>query len=131
MQSMDKLQKYRGHLYNWYNTHPFEPLPPITVSSVDSGNLVASLYTLRAGAIEQLQRPVLSNEIFRGLETHWKLLQLQKDVPQEISKLRLPAASATVYDWCAWASETESLGGFAQAPAYSEPSPDELAWWLN
>jgi hypothetical protein len=131
LQSMDRLQKYRGHLYNWYNTHTFEPLPPITVSSVDSGNLVASLYTLRTGATEQLQRPVLSVELFRGIETHWKLLQLQKDALQEISRIKPPSASASVYEWCAWIFETEQLAVFVQAPAYSEPSPDEEAWCLN
>jgi hypothetical protein len=129
--AMQKLEKFRGHLYNWYNTQTFEPLLPITVSSVDSGNLVASLYTLRAGAAELLRRPVLSVELFRGLETHWQLLRLQKDVPAEIAKRQLPGASADVYDWCAWIMETEQLAAFAELPAYTDPSPDERGWWLR
>jgi cyclic beta-1,2-glucan synthetase len=131
LQSMDRLQKHRGHLYNWYNTHTFEPLLPITVSSVDSGNLVASLYTLRMGASELLTKPVLSPELFRGLETHWQLLRLQNGVPQELVDRKLPSHSAEVQEWCNWTFETEKLAAFEKIAPYTEPSPDELAWWLS
>jgi cyclic beta-1,2-glucan synthetase len=131
LNAMERLQKHRGHLYNWYNTHTFEPLLPITVSSVDSGNLVASIYTLRTGAAELLHRPVLSKALFRGLETHWQLLRLQKDAASEIANRPLPSASASVYDWCAWVLETEQILELQNIPPYSEPSPDEHAWWLN
>jgi len=41
------------HLYNWYDTQTLQPLDGTSfISSVDSGNLVASLYTLHAGALE-------------------------------------------------------------------------------
>jgi cyclic beta-1,2-glucan synthetase len=36
---MDRLQRYRGHFYNWYDTRTLEPLRPIYISTVDSGNL--------------------------------------------------------------------------------------------
>src|SRR5213075_2459494 len=45
--SVQKLPRCRGHLYNWYDTRTLEPLRPRFISSVDSGNLVASLWTLR------------------------------------------------------------------------------------
>jgi len=131
LSAMERLQKYRGHLYNWYNTHTFEPLLPITVSSVDSGNLVASLYTLRTGADELLRRPALPVALFRSLETHWQLLRLQNGVPPEILNCKLPDASASVYDWCAWVIETEERAAFQEIPEYTEPSPDEAAWWLH
>ena len=38
-------RKASGHLLNWYDTRTLEPLPPRFVSSVDSGNLLASLWT--------------------------------------------------------------------------------------
>lgn len=41
------LEKYRGHLYNWYNAETHEVMPPRYVSSVDSGNLIASLIATR------------------------------------------------------------------------------------
>jgi cyclic beta-1,2-glucan synthetase len=42
------MQKYRGHLYNWYDTRDLRPLEPRYVSSVDSGNLAAHLIALAA-----------------------------------------------------------------------------------
>ncbi len=40
------LQKWNGHLYNWYNLETLEPLVPRFVSSVDSGNFVGYLYVV-------------------------------------------------------------------------------------
>ena len=40
------LEKYRGHLYNWYDTVTQLPLEPKYVSTVDSGNLAGHLITL-------------------------------------------------------------------------------------
>lgn len=41
------LDKWHGHLYNWYNIRTKEPLRPRFVSTVDSGNFVASLYVTK------------------------------------------------------------------------------------
>jgi len=46
-----RLTKHRGHLLNWYDTQSLEPLQPLFVSTVDSGNLAASLWTLKQAAI--------------------------------------------------------------------------------
>ena len=40
-----------GHFYNWYDTRTLEPLPPLYVSTVDSGNLAGHLLTLRPGLL--------------------------------------------------------------------------------
>ena len=42
-----KLNKWNGHLYNWYNIETLEPLSPKYVSTVDSGNFVGYLYVVR------------------------------------------------------------------------------------
>jgi cyclic beta-1,2-glucan synthetase len=60
------LKKYRGHLFNWYDTHTLQPLAPWFVSSVDSGNLMASLWTLQQGCRERLRRPLLEFSLFEG-----------------------------------------------------------------
>ena len=46
------LEKWNGHLYNWYDTETLKPLAPRYVSTVDSGNLCACLIALRAGLME-------------------------------------------------------------------------------
>ncbi len=45
--TMEKLERHRGHFYNWYDTQSLLPLAPRYISTVDSGNLVAQLMTLR------------------------------------------------------------------------------------
>lgn len=40
MDTIVKLDKWNGHLYNWYNTRTLKPLIPRYVSTVDSGNFV-------------------------------------------------------------------------------------------
>ncbi|MDT3776672.1 glucoamylase family protein [Nitrospira sp. MA-1] len=66
--TMEKLERYRGHFYNWYDTRTLKPLRPLYVSSVDSGNLAGSLLTLQAGLAELKDQPVLSSCPFRGLQ---------------------------------------------------------------
>ena len=129
--SMDRLVKLRGHIYNWYDTQTFEPLPPFTISSVDSGNLAASLYTLRTGTHSLLRAPIVSPALFRGLQTHWRMLKQHDDIPPEIAALTLPAARATVQEWCAWAIETATLPAFQTIREYTGPSHEDVVWWLN
>ncbi len=53
LDTLQKLPKYRGHLYNWYDIRSCEPLRPPFISTVDSGNLLACLVILeRAAAAE-------------------------------------------------------------------------------
>ncbi len=49
---VESLPRLRGHLYNWYDTTTLAPLPPRYVSSVDSGNLAASLIALKQSCLE-------------------------------------------------------------------------------
>jgi cyclic beta-1,2-glucan synthetase len=46
MATMAKLEQYRGHFYNWYDTESLRALDPQYVSSVDSGNLAGHLIAL-------------------------------------------------------------------------------------
>ena len=47
--TIEALEKYQGHLLNWYDTETLAPLPPAYVSTVDSGNLAGALLTLASG----------------------------------------------------------------------------------
>ena len=52
LDTIDRLEKWEGHLYNWYDTVTLKPLSPIYVSTVDSGNFVGSLITVKEGLAE-------------------------------------------------------------------------------
>ena len=57
----------RGHFYNWYDTQTLQPLLPMYVSTVDSGNLAAHLLTLRVGLLALPDDPIVGRRVFDGL----------------------------------------------------------------
>ena len=52
LETLLRLPRFRGHFYNWYDVRSGQPLQPPFISTVDSGNLLACLITLRAAAAE-------------------------------------------------------------------------------
>ena len=66
-ESLDKLEHYRGHLLNWYDSQTLAALPPRYISTVDSGNLAACLITLKQGCLAMKDAPVLDNKQWQGL----------------------------------------------------------------
>ena len=57
--TLQKLPRYRGHLFNWYDTRSLVPLAPLYVSTVDSGNLLGYLMTI-SGALPSIADAELS-----------------------------------------------------------------------
>ncbi|MDP1559651.1 MAG: glucoamylase family protein [Nitrosomonas sp.] len=72
--TMHRLERHRGHFYNWYETRTLQPLLPLYVSSVDSGNLAGHLLTLAAGLRELADEPIYTPQIFAGLGDTVKIL---------------------------------------------------------
>ena len=66
-QSMEKMVRFKGHFYNWYDTQTLEPLNPQYVSTVDSGNLAGALLVLRQGLLELAEGTLESKEVLQGL----------------------------------------------------------------
>ena len=44
--TVESLERFEGHLLNWYDTRTLAPLSPAYISTVDSGNLAGALLTL-------------------------------------------------------------------------------------
>ncbi|WP_407308792.1 GH36-type glycosyl hydrolase domain-containing protein [Desulfosporosinus sp. SB140] len=70
-----ELEHWKGHLYNWYDTQSLEPLEPRYISTVDSGNFVMYLLTLKAGLSESLEKPLLGSEYVSALQDTFMLLK--------------------------------------------------------
>jgi len=77
-----RMKRYRGHLFNWYDTKTLDPLPPLFVSTVDSGNLVASLWTLQLGCKQLLEQPVLRATFAEGFLDHLRVLSDVRAFPR-------------------------------------------------
>lgn len=74
LNTMDSLERYRGHFYNWYDTRDLRPLDPRYVSTVDSGNLAGHLIALSTACQLWRDRPnVDAALIFSGLADNLRL----------------------------------------------------------
>lgn len=75
MKTMDTLERYEGHFYNWYDTQTTKPLSPRYVSTVDSGNLIGHLLTLRQGLLLLQEQPAFNTRIFQGIHTTARIVE--------------------------------------------------------
>ncbi len=67
LETVSRLERFEGHLFNWYDLNTLEPLRPRYVSTVDSGNLLASLWTFETSCDELATRPLLDAGALRGI----------------------------------------------------------------
>jgi hypothetical protein len=125
-----RLKKFRGHLYNWYDTQTLQPLDGTSfISSVDSGNLVASLYTLHAGALDVIERPLCCTQLFTGIRTHWNLMQSQQGkLPSKLASFSMPGSAAPIADWIAWLQTAEEA---LAAATTSLKTQLKNTWWYS
>jgi cyclic beta-1,2-glucan synthetase len=124
-----RLQKYRGNLYNWYDTQSLQPLEPSRfISSVDSGNLVASLYTLHSGARALAERPLLAPELFHGLHAHLLPLSLKKNDLAARSRTSAPGEKANQSEWIAWLPHAKTVVAEMAASPYTD---SERLYWIR
>jgi cyclic beta-1,2-glucan synthetase len=75
METLQRLERYEGHLLNWYDTKTTEPLNPRYVSTVDSGNLLACLWVLEQGMHDILRAPLIGALSVRGLTDTLSILE--------------------------------------------------------
>jgi len=75
METIGRLERYRGHLLNWYDIGTLAPLEPRYVSFVDSGNLLGALWALEQGLDELMRTPVLDGKAFAGLADTGEILK--------------------------------------------------------
>lgn len=87
LNTLEGLEHWKGHLYNWYDTQTLEPLEPRYISTVDSGNFVLYLLTLKSGLAEISERPLLNFQYARGLKDTYTLLleELSEDTYEELN----------------------------------------------
>ncbi len=57
--TVERLERYRGHLFNWYDTKTLRPLDPKYISTVDSGNMAGHLIALAVACDEWASAPAV------------------------------------------------------------------------
>jgi cyclic beta-1,2-glucan synthetase len=102
LDTLARLDRYRGHLLNWYDTRTLEPLTPRYVSTVDSGNLAVSLLALKEGCLELADGPALRASQWRGLSDVVRLLD------EAVGRLHLGSEEALAVRGCLDTVETRA-----------------------
>ncbi len=72
--TLERMEQYQGHFYNWYATKTATPAPPLFISSVDSGNLLAALIVVRQWLTHDTDTLSISR-IGKGLRTLARLIR--------------------------------------------------------
>jgi len=149
MRSAKRLPRFRGHFLNWYDVRTLKPLSPQFVSTVDSGNLAACLWTLKQACLGQLKRPLVAAESWQGIRDHVSfVLQLSngKTPPADVVSC-IQELARTVEnigdDSENWVKSLPRLQNEAReivttlGSANAEPGSDfqvpmeELTWWAS
>ncbi len=140
LQTMLTLDRYRGHFYNWYDTLSLTPLPPLYVSSVDSGNLSGHLLTLRPGLLALADQKILGARTFDGLgDTMRVLMETTEGNPSaELARLRRdiesaydarPATIAALLSWLEKLTSSAKTLADQVSTGSSATVGDEFNWW--
>ena len=138
LRTMQSMERYRGHFYNWYDTLSLKPLHPAYISTVDSGNLAGHLLTLRPGLLSLPDRPILEASWFDGLRDTLGILgdatgdvmpaslaQFQKDLESACdSRPTTLTAARLILDRLA-ARAAEIAGSFDADPV------TDASWWAQ
>ena len=73
-QTMEKMPRYRGHFFNWYDTKSLTPLQPPYISSVDSGNLAGYLMILHPGLLTLPDQKILDTRLFESIDDTLRII---------------------------------------------------------
>ena len=96
LETMSRLERFRGHFYNWYDTLDLRPLDPKYISSVDSGNLAGHLIVLGNACREMATCPMISPQWLDGigdpLELMRESLREDVDLPGAVARTTLDVA---------------------------------------
>ena len=77
LNTITSLPKWNGHLYNWYQIDTLVPLIPRYVSTVDSGNFIGYVYTLKSFLQEAKEK----------IQAEMKSIEEQKEIENEEEKI--------------------------------------------
>lgn len=99
-QTLNKLEFFEGHLLNWYDIQQLAPLYPRYVSSVDTGNFLASLWTFEQGIEQIISSPLLSQLALEGLIDTLEIITTEEKVHLKVLsslQMQLKEKRITIY----------------------------------
>ncbi len=129
LDTYDRMEKRNGHIYNWYDTRTLNPIAPRVISSVDSGNLAASFYTLRSGAEALLLEPMLHARLWSGMRDQLALLATVGATPAGLPPVPTTDDLRPWLDWC-FAAQLSPVFETVRGMELTDKTRSEGDWWL-
>ena len=129
--AMQRLERHRGHFFNWYDTRTLKPLLPLYVSSVDSGNLAGHLLTLAPGLAELQSHPILSPQVFIGLSDTVDILRELTGRSPDLERLEADLAQPPSTLRAGFALLQRAADQAAALAAALQGAGEELKWWTQ
>jgi cyclic beta-1,2-glucan synthetase len=154
LDTLEGLERFHGHFANWYDTRSLQPLQPVYISTVDSGNLLGFLITLKEGLREKTEEPIPGPAAREGLLDTLLLVDEElravappvaaevvgpfKALDETVHQLRrsLDETPADLPAWAEWLErltrQAEQLTGDSQALAEAlHEAPEGLLRWAR
>jgi len=142
LESALRLPRFRGHFLNWCDIQTLQPIEPLFVSTVDSGNLACCLWTLKQGCLWMAGQPIFGPGLWQGINDYLKLIiELANTTsagPQVVfAKDKLESwMDQPRIDSADWLRDLPSLerilSRLREALLHSvEPGSKDLQWWVE
>ncbi len=118
LDTISRMDRYRGHLWNWYDTETLAPAAPRYVSTVDSGNLAAALITVKQACEGVRKQPLAHATLLEGVRDH--CVRLRRALPANARQMpairemetlpwKIEAHPANLFAWRDVLDEAASL----------------------
>jgi cyclic beta-1,2-glucan synthetase len=143
--TLARMERCRGHFFNWYDTGNLRPLDPKYISSVDSGNLAGHLIAL-ANACRELvhaQPPPASGivdaidlareEAARLNDGHQTQSTTWRELDGALGALAAAATAQAAADHADLSAQADTIADIAQALAFERGNGagDDLLFWAQ
>jgi cyclic beta-1,2-glucan synthetase len=139
-ETLERMPTHNGHFYNWYDTLTLEPVEPRFVSTVDSGNLICCLWTLRQACLGFARQPLFRKALWDGVHDHLVMLegilasgQEEESAASSVRDLKSKVKSLAASNW----THLEALPGLAaeimalEERCSTAEASGEIRWWVH
>ena len=136
--TVSQLPTHNGHFYNWYDTKTLQPRKPLFISTVDNGNFVCCLWTLKGGCAELKTETLFPPTLRAGIAAHLDAIETgllagrcTQSMNASLDQLRrwvaTPGTSQT--DWLKALPKMATAASSFEREIDSKAPETEVAWW--
>ena len=131
LNTVSRLERFHGHLYNWYDTRTLQRLEPEYVSTVDSGNLAGHLLAVSNACRLMIEQPLMPDAATAGIGDALALSRQAAGTKGDAPEPR-EQSIATLDEWSGHLARlslnTRALDDGAASSAVEPGAPPDSEW---